>query len=78
VNFLRCLALQEKILDSSQLSVFEIAHFPDMLPSFIPSWLGHGLISTPGRILMNVVVIDCSFLSVFLIEYHNGMTRVKT
>jgi len=27
---------------------------------------------------MNVVVIDCSFLSVFLIAYHKGMAHVQT
>ena len=35
MNFLRCLALQEKQLDdSSRLDVVEIARVPDMLPSF--------------------------------------------
>jgi len=41
VNFLRCLALQEKKkLDSWRLDVVEIASVPDMLPSLNPSWSG--------------------------------------
>ena len=41
VNFLRCLALQEKQLDDSLLlDVVEIARVPDMLPILFPSWSG--------------------------------------
>jgi len=37
-----CLAGKEKkkLNDSSSLDVVEIAHVPDMLPSFFPSWSG--------------------------------------
>jgi len=41
-----CLA-GEKLDDSSRLDVVEIAHVPEMLPRFFPSWSGEGLISTP-------------------------------
>ena len=41
MNFLRRLAMQEKILDdSSRLDVVEIARVPDMLPSLFPAWSG--------------------------------------
>jgi len=40
MNFLRRLALQKKIDDSSRLDVVEIARDPDMLPSLFPSWTG--------------------------------------
>jgi hypothetical protein len=41
VNFLQCLALQEKKLDdSSRLDLVEIVRAPDMLPSLFPSWSG--------------------------------------
>ena len=41
-----CLAGKKKLDNSSHLDVVEIAHIPDMLPSFLPCWLGLGLIST--------------------------------
>jgi len=48
MNFLRCLALQEKNLMTAHVSMlFEIVLIPDMLPSLFPSWSGYGLISTP-------------------------------
>jgi len=35
-----CLAEKKKLVDSSCLDVVEIAHGPDLLLSFFPSWLG--------------------------------------
>jgi len=41
LNFLRCVALQEKKLDdNSRVDVVEIARVPDMLQSLFPSWSG--------------------------------------
>jgi len=47
----------KKLDNSSRLDVVEIARVPDMLPSFFPSWLGQGIISTPVVTIKQVAPI---------------------
>jgi len=43
-----CLVGGKKLDDSSRPDVVEIAHVPDMLPSFFPSWAA---VADPGILL---------------------------